>query len=174
MAVRIAVRWLRGSRGTALVGDEVEFFLNGTYVATSIAEQSAEGSATPFFDPGSLAETMNPGDEVKLALADGSRVEIHVVRDIGISDVDVIGDTVAGIAQPGSEALRRVLGVGFCGATCSSGLCITGPKRRGSVADRGRVGRGPSAGRGWATTQNRGGEDAGKAAQTSKAASLGG
>lgn len=92
------------------VGDEVEFFLNGTYVATSIAEQNAEGSATPFFDLEPLGVSIQPGDEVTLAIADGSRVEVHFVRDIDVTEIDVSADTVTGTAQPGSEVWAFVGG----------------------------------------------------------------
>ena len=85
------------------VGDEVQFVLNGTYVATSIAEQNAEGSATPFFDLGSLGVTIEPGDEITLALADGSRTEVHVVQNIDLSEIDITADSVSGLAAPGSE-----------------------------------------------------------------------
>lgn len=85
------------------IGDEVELYLNGTYVATSIAEQNGEGSASPFFDLGALGVTIEPGDKVELALADGSRVEIHVVRDIDVTEIDASADTVVGTAEPDSE-----------------------------------------------------------------------
>jgi hypothetical protein len=85
------------------VGDEVELVLNGTHVATAIAEPNAEGSATPFFDLGSLGVTIQPGDEITLALADDSRVEVHVVRDIDVTEIDITTDSVAGLAAPGSE-----------------------------------------------------------------------
>ncbi len=102
------------------VGDEVEFYLNGTYVATSIAEQNAEGSATPFFDLDPLGVTIQPRDEIKLALADGSRVEIHVVRDINVTEIDVSADTVTGTAQPGSEVWVFVGGASARSATADT------------------------------------------------------
>lgn len=91
-----------------VVGDEVEFFLNNEYVATDIATPNAEGSATPWFDLTDLEVMVEAGDEVRLALADGTRTEVHEVSGLSPGAVSAWKDTVAGTAAPGSVI---VLGV---------------------------------------------------------------
>ena len=87
------------------VGDEIELFINGSYVATSIAEPNAEGSASPFFDSDAVGIYLDPGDVVTLALSDGSRTETHVVTALSVSRMDVATDTVTGSTEPGSEVV---------------------------------------------------------------------
>ncbi len=92
------------------VGDEVDLFINGVYVATSIAEQNGEGSASPYFDLAVLGVTIVAGDEITLMLSDGSRTETHIVTGLSVTQVDVAADAVSGMAAPGSQVLVAVPG----------------------------------------------------------------
>ncbi len=87
------------------IGEEVELFLNGEYVATSIAEQNGEGSATPWFDLSALGVAIVAGDEVALTLPDASRIETHTVTVLSVTMIDVEADTVGGEAAPGSQVI---------------------------------------------------------------------
>ncbi len=82
-------------------GDEVELFVNGIYVATAIADGNSEGSADALFDLSALGATVVAGDEVTLALSDGSRTETHIVTALSVTMVDVAADTVAGHGRTG-------------------------------------------------------------------------
>ncbi len=123
------------------IGAEVDLFINGSYVATSIAEQNGEGSATPFFDLAALGTSVMPSDEVTLALADGSRTESHVVRDIAVTTIDAAADTVAGTAVPESEVF--VATVAWVEGNPVAFRAVTADDAGAWLADFSQLGGGP-------------------------------
>jgi hypothetical protein len=89
------------------VDDEVALYINGDYVATTVAGPNAEGNATPIFDASvwGTIEPIEPGDEVKVVRQSDDFTKKHIVSGF-TNYVNVEDDMVYGKA--GSNATMVV------------------------------------------------------------------
>ena len=83
------------------VGDLVDLYINGEYVATTEAGPNAEGNASPIFDTNSWG-VIQPGDEVKLVRQSDELTKEHVVTSF-TTFVNAEDDKVYGEADRGAN-----------------------------------------------------------------------
>ena len=97
-------------------GDEIQLYLNGSYVATDIAHGNDEGSGSPAFFASELGFTIEAGDQVNLVRVSDGLSYSHTVTDLTVGWASAELDVVAGSAARDSEihvvagdAMRSVL-----------------------------------------------------------------
>jgi len=94
-----------------VVDDEIELYINGEYVATTVAQPNAEGNATPMFDTHEWG-VIEPGDEVTIVRVSDDLSKDHVVASFAPTFVYPEADIVAGTADPGANILVTPMGDG--------------------------------------------------------------
>jgi hypothetical protein len=105
-SVGFPVDYLVSGQGWA-VGEEVTLTLDGDEIGTVTAEQNAEGSATPSFDPRVFEYILAPGMEVTLS-GETTGTFTHTILDLTVDAVSVGRDTVAGTADEESDVMAAV------------------------------------------------------------------
>ena len=88
------------------IGDVIDLYINGEYVATAVAAGNSEGNASPLFDVSSWG-VIEAGDEVRLVRpSDGLTKEVVVTSFT--SFVNVEDDKVCGTATPEANMFASV------------------------------------------------------------------
>jgi len=93
------------------VGDVIDLYINGDYVATDTAEPNDVGSASPVFDAQAVGNYyLDPGEQVTFVRTSDGRTEAHTVTGLSVSHMDIDTDTVTGVTEPGAEVVVFIPG----------------------------------------------------------------